>query len=158
MGKKYILFELENYIKLGDLNRAEKAENWNIAIGLQDVDNLKTSNYLMETAREHIDGDIDIKTAVTRIDSYYSQKSDRIIDEGEEEADKVSVRIAMLLNEKQTFNFSPAELKQIHFRLFDGLIASAGEYRTYNISKKEWILNQESVLYAPFQSIEATLG
>ena len=148
---------LDEYIRQGEPEKIEKTTAWKTAIGLQDVDGLKTSDYLLETAKEHIDGMIDIKTAQQRIQSYYEERKNRTeIEDGTKEADIVSTRIAEILGEK-AFQFSPAEWKMIHLRLFKGVFPHAGEYRTYNITKKEWVLNEETVLYASADSIQATL-
>ena len=149
--------DLEEYIRLGEPEKSEKSTAWKAAIGLQDVDGLKTSEYLLETAKEHIEGKIDIKTAGRRIESYYEERLDRSeIEEETKEADIVAARIAEILGER-TFQFSPAELKNIHKRLFRGVFEHAGIYRTYNISKKEWVLNGDTVYYASADSISETL-
>jgi len=150
-------FELTEYIKQGEPDRAERSEAWKAAIGLQDVDGLKTSDYLLDTAKEHIEGKIDIATVQKRVNSYYEQQSVRqAVEDGTEEADKVAARIAQILNEN-TFQFSPAEFKAIHRRLFSDVFKHAGEIRTYNITKKEWILKGDTILYASFDSINDTL-
>ncbi len=150
--------DLEEYIRQGEPGQSEKSSAWKTAIGLQDVDGLKTSDYLLETAKEHIEGKIDIKAAQKRVQAYYKERQIRNeIEEGTKEADIVSTRIAELLGEK-TFQFSPAEWKEIHKRLFQGVFDHAGEYRTYNITKSEWVLNGKTVLYASAGSIKATLN
>ncbi len=150
-------YDLDEYIRQGEADRAEKSAAWQTAIGLQDVDGLQTSDYLLETAKEHIEGKIDITTAQKRIRSYYEQRNERLTAEQDTmEADIVASRIAELLAEK-TFQFSPAELQSIHRRLFAGVFKSAGQYRTYNITKKEWVLNGNTVFYASFDSIRDTL-
>ena len=150
-------YDLDEYIRQGEPDRLEKSAAWQTAIGLQDVDGLQTSDYLLETAKDHIEGKIDIATAQKRIHSYYEQRDTRMtVEEDTKEADIVSVRIAELLAEK-TFQFSPAELQSIHRRLFTGVFKSAGQFRTYNISKKEWVLNGKFVFYAAFDSIRDTL-
>ncbi len=149
--------ELSEYIKQGESNRVEKTKTWETAIGLQDVDGLKPSKYLIKTAKEHIEGNIDIEEAKTRIDEYYEvQGSRKNFEKENEEADKVAVRITEILSEK-AFNFSVAELLNIHKRLFKDIFGGAGVYRDYNITKKEWVLNGETVTYASFQSIKETL-
>ena len=70
-------FELEEYIKQGEPDRAEKSEAWQTAIGLQAVDRLKTSEYLLDTAKDHIEGKITIDEAQQRIHSYYEQRTTR---------------------------------------------------------------------------------
>lgn len=149
--------ELEEYIRQGEPKQAEKSAAWRAAIGLQDVDGLKTSEYLLETAKEHIEGNIDMPAAQRRIQNYYEERTDRqAVEDGTMEADMVSVRIAEILGEK-TFQFSPAELQNIHRRLFSGIFEHAGQIRTYNITKKEWVLNGDTVLYASCNSIRNTL-
>lgn len=150
-------FELEEYIRQGEPEQAEKSEAWQIAIGLQQVDGLKTSAYLLDTAKEHIEGKISIDEAQKRIQSYYEERTDRKDTEDEtKEADIVSSRITQLLGEK-TFQFSPAEWMTIHRRLFEGVFDHAGKIRTYNITKKEWVLKGDTVIYASWNSIKDTL-
>ena len=154
---KYWKLELNEYIRQGEPEKIDKSNAWKTAIGLQDVDGLKTSDYLIETAKEHIEGKISITEADKRIHSYYEERKDRNeIEEDSKEADIVSVRIAKLLGEK-TFQFSPVEWQNIHRRLFEGLFSHAGKIRNYNITKKEWILKGDTVMYASFDSIRATL-
>lgn len=157
MSDKNWQFELEEYIKQGEPDRAEKSEAWQTAIGLQAVDGLNTSEYLLDTAKDHIEGKISIDEAQKRIYSYYEQRSTRTDIENEtKEADIVSARITKLLGEK-AFQFSPAEWLTIHRRLFEGVFPHAGKIRQYNITKKEWVLNGDTVIYADFNSIKDTL-
>lgn len=155
--KQYIQ-GLEEYIRQGEPQEQERGRVWKTAIGLQEVDGLKTSPYLLETARRHIQGDITISEAKQLIDSYYkSQVGCKENDcERTEEADKVSARITELLQE-QTFNFSPAQLTSIHRRLFEGIYKFAGRTRDYNITKREWVLRGETVYYASADTINDTL-
>lgn len=146
----------DEYLRQGEPNKAEKAKVWKTAIGLQQVDGLKPSEYLIETAKQNIEGDITIDEVKNRIDSYYQQHPTKTDEDRTEEADKVSVRIAEMLGE-QTFTFSPAEYLTIHRRLFKGIYKFAGKIRDYNITKKEWVLNGETVLYASADSLRATL-
>src|SRR6218665_452321 len=146
----------DEYLRQSEPNKAEKAKVWKTAIGLQQVDGLKTSDYLIETARQNIEGHITIDEVKKRIDSYYQQHPTKTSEDRTEEADKVSARIAGILGE-QTFTFSPAEYLSIHRRLFQGTYKFAGKIRDYNITKKEWVLNGETVLYATADSLKATL-
>lgn len=150
-------FELGEYIRQGEPDKAEKSEVWQTAIGLQDVDGLVVSDYLLETAKEHIEGKIDIHVAQKKVQSYYEEQELRKdIEHDTKEADIVACRIAALLGEK-TFQFSPVELQEIHRRLFQGVYDHAGRVRQYNITKKEWVLKGDTVLYASYESIGATL-
>jgi len=147
----------EEYIRQGEPDKSEKAKVWKMAIGLQQVDGLKPSDYLIETARQNIEGGITIEEVKQRIDSYYKQHPTKNDETRTEEADKVSSRITEILSEK-TFTFSPVEYLTIHRRLFQGIYSHAGKIRDYNITKQEWILNGETVLYASAESLKATLG
>ena len=151
-------FDLEEYIRESEPDRAARADAWQTAIGLQAVDGLPTSDYLLQTAKEHIEGTISIGEAQERIQSYYQERTDRRSVEADDtqEGDVVSSRIAQILSER-AFTFSPAQLNAIHRRLFKGLLPTAGEYRSYNITKKEWVLKGDTVYYASADSIEATL-
>lgn len=149
--------DLNEYIRLGEPNLEEKTVAWQTAIGLQGVDGLSTSAYLLETAKDNIEGKITISEANARINSYYEELGDRkAIEKGTKEADIVAGRITALLGEK-TFTFSPAYWLSIHRYLFADLFAHAGEIRTYNISKNEWVLRGKSVFYASYDSIPMTL-
>lgn len=146
----------EEYLRQGEPNKAEKAKIWKTAIGLQQVDGLKPSEYLITTAKQNIEGNISFEEVKQRIDSYYEQHPLKDNKNRTEEADKVSARIAEILSE-QTFTFSPAEYLSIHRRLFQGIYGHAGKMRDYNITKQEWVLNGETVLYASALSLKAAL-
>lgn len=135
----------EEYLKQTEPAKKELGYAWYTAIGLQAVDGLETSDYLKKTARENIDGRITISEAEKLIESYYEEIVDRSEDRTKE-ADIVSARIATILSEK-AFTFSVPQYIGIHKRLFEGLFPHAGKIRDYNISKKEWVLDGESVHY-----------
>ena len=149
--------ELNEYIHQGEPDQVDKSNAWKTAIGLQAVDGLKPSEYLIKTAKEHIEGKITINEADKRIHSYYEERKDRDeVEADTKEADIVSVRIARILGEK-TFQFSPIEWQNIHRKLFEGVFNHAGKIRDYNITKKEWVLKGETVTYASYDSIRDTL-
>ena len=147
----------DEYIVQGDGSRKQRAENWQIAIGLQDVDRLQNSAYLLDTARQHIEGELDIAAVQQRIEDYYRTTEGReLASQRTDEADIVATRISAVLAEK-TFAFIPSSYANLHKRLFGGLYKHAGEYRTVNISKREWVLDGESVLYAPHELLRETI-
>lgn len=149
--------ELEEYVQQGEPEKAEKSEIWQTAIGLQDVDGLKISTYLLDTARGHIEGELSINEAQKRIQTYYEQRTNRTAPQDETmEADIVASKIAMLLGER-TFSFSPIEYQTIHRRLFETIYHHAGQLRPYNITKKEWVLGGDTVTYAAYDNIKDTL-
>jgi fido (protein-threonine AMPylation protein) len=150
------IYNFEEYKRLGEPSMLEKSGIWQAAIGLQQVDGLTPSDYLIKTAKQNIEGEITIYEVQERLDGYYKANPVRTADDRTEEADKVSARIAEILSEK-TFSFSPAEYITLHKRLFTGIYKHAGKIRDYNISKEEWVLNGKTVYYASADSIRATL-
>ncbi len=147
----------DEYLRQEEPNKAEKANFWKTAIGLQKIDGLTPSDYLIETAKQNIDGDITIEEVKQRIENYYNQQhTSQINEDRTEEADKVSARITEMLGE-QSFTFSPTEYLNIHRRLFKGIYEFAGKIREYNITKQEWVLNGETVLYGSAGSLKETL-
>ena len=145
------------YIRNLPPTRKELGQAWSTAIGLQDVDGLKPSEYLYETARKSIDGEISVDEAGDLINSYYESKDGRLAAETRtEEADKVSARIAKLLSEK-AFIFSPTQYISIHRELFNGIYSHAGKIRYYNITKKEWVLDGDTVSYGGAIDLRETL-
>lgn len=151
------MVNFDEYIQQGEPQKREKSYAWQTAIGLQAVDGLKPSDYLVETACRHIDGDITIDEVQQLIKSYYESKDIRAVKAAEtEEADKVSANIAALLNER-TFAFTFAGLVAIHRRVFDGVFKFAGQIRDYNITKKEWVLRGDTVLYVSAPDIRRAI-
>ena len=146
----------KEYIKESEPDRRDKGYAWHTAIGLQAVDGLKTSEYLVQTAVRNIEGEISFEEANALLQSYYEENPVRDADDRTEEADKVSARIATLLSEK-AFSFTPNEYLSIHRKLFNGIYSHAGCIRDYNITKKEWVLNGATVLYGSATELRATL-
>lgn len=149
--------DFEEYIRHTDASKKDKTFAWSTAIGLQQVDGLKPSSYLYETAKKNIEGELTFEQAKNLIDSYYESRTERTQDdERTEEADKVSSRIAQILSEP-SFNFSPSHLIAIHKRLFEGIFKFAGKIRDYDITKKEWVLNGDTVMYGAAFELKAAL-
>lgn len=146
----------KEYIRQSEPNKRDKGYAWHTAIGLQAVDGLKTSKYLIDTAIKNIEGDISIDEAQELLNSYYEENPKSGDDERTEEADKVAVRIAKILSEK-AFSFTPNEYISIHKKLFTGIYGHAGKIRDYNITKKEWVLDGATVLYGSASELRATL-
>lgn len=146
----------KEYLIQTEPNKRDKGYAWHTAIGLQAVDGLKPSKYLLDTAIQNIEGQISIDEAQKLLDAYYEEnpRTDETV--RTEEADKVSVRIAKLLSEK-AFSFTPNEYLSIHRKLFTGIYGHAGKIRDYNITKKEWVLDGETVLYGSASELRATL-
>ena len=147
----------KEYLRESEPDKAHKGYAWSTAIGLQAVDGLKPSKYLIDTAIQNIEGKITMKEAQSLIDSYYEERPVHLSDdERTEEADKVSSRIAEILSET-AFTFSPNEYIAIHRKLFQGIYNHAGKIRDYNITKKEWVLDGATVMYGSASELRATL-
>lgn len=149
--------DFEQYIRHTDASKKEKRLAWSTAIGLQQVDGLKPSEYLYETAKRNIEGELSFEEAKKLIDSYYRSQKSRLEDERTEEADKVSSRIAQLLSEP-SFSFSPSYLISIHKHLFKGLYKFAGKIRDYDITKREWVLDGDTVMYGAAFDLDNALA
>lgn len=150
--------DLSEYLRAKEPAKAERAGIWRAAIGLQKVDGLTPSAYLVETARRNIEGEITIADAGKIIGEYYKSKTVReeAAKTRTDEADIVSQRIAAVLAEP-TFSFSPASYISIHRKLFVGIYRHAGTIRDYNITKSEWVLKRDTVRYESADVIVATL-
>ena len=147
----------KEYLRESEPDKAHKGYVWSTAIGLQAVDGLKPSKYLIDTAIQNIEGRITMKEAQSLIDTYYEERPEHLSDDGRtEEADKVSSRIAEILSET-AFSFSPNEYISIHRKLFQGIYKHAGKIRDYNITKKEWVLDGATVMYGSASELRATL-
>ena len=147
----------KNYYKESEPNKAYKGYAWSTGIGLQAVDGLEPSKYLIDTAIQNIEGEITMKEARDLIENYYKSKPAKSTDNNRtEEADKVASRIAELLSEP-AFSFSPNEYISIHRKLFLGIYKHAGTIRNYNITKKEWVLDGATVMYGSASELKATL-
>lgn len=146
----------KEYLKESEPDKASKGYAWSTAIGLQAVDGLKPSQYLIDTAILNIEGKITLKEAQNLINRYYEESPEHSENERTEEADKVSARIAEILSET-AFSFSANEYISIHRRLFQGIYEHAGKIREYNITKKEWVLDGATVIYGSASELRATL-
>lgn len=127
----------------------------NTGIGLQDVDHLKNSKYFISESNRYINGEISLNELENIIFSYYVNKPD----DGDrtEEADKIAIRIARIISE-DSFTFTVGQLLAIHKELFIDVLNHAGKIRTYNFSKKEWVLDNDSVIYGDYRDLEMTLA
>ena len=149
--------DFEEYIRQGEPDKKEKASIWRTAIGLQAVDGLKTSDYLKDTARKHIEGEIDIDEARELIKTYYQSKTKREPDDDDkQEADKVSANITKILS-SETLDFSTKGYIALHRRTFEGVFKHAGRVRDYDITKKEWVLNYDTVHYLNWEDLRRAL-
>ena len=157
MKEKELYIDFDEYIRQGEPGQQEKAGYWQTAIGLQAVDGLKVSNYLQDTARKHIEGDITIDEARELVNQYYITKTAHDAnDEDKEEGDRVSSNIVKVLS-SPTFDFSTGGYQSVHRRVFEGVMKHAGELRTYDITKKEWVLEGDTVLYLNWEDLRRAL-
>ena len=123
-------------------------------IGLQDVDHLKNSSYFVQESERYLRGEISLDELDDIVSSYYKSKPS--VGDRSEEADKISIRIAKIISE-DSFTFTVGQLLTIHGILFEGILERPGQLRTYNFSKREWVLDGASVIYGDYRELEATL-
>lgn len=147
--------DFAEYHQATEPEKSYRSYAWKTAIGLQDVDGIKPSHYLVTVAHKHIRGEINLSQAKDLVENYY-QNHPKSEPNRTEEADKVSLRIAEILAEIG-FTFSPAQYLSIHRRLFTDIYSHAGKMRDFNITKKEWILKNETVIYGNASELMATL-
>ena len=134
-----------------------KQLQWDMAIGLQEVDNLKPSKYLEKLLEENISGNLTIKQVEESLREYYLEKDKKQkLNHNEMECDFVSTRIVELLN-KDNFSLSVDYLKYIHKFLFQDVYEFAGEFRKIDFSKNEKILNNDSVAYGDCTTLTESL-
>lgn len=149
--------DFDEYIVASEPHKRDRAEAWKVAIGLQAVDGLQVSEYLKQTARRHIEGEITIDEAKELVKQYYVSKTKRDDDEDDkQEADRVSINITKIINER-AFTFSTTGLISIHRNLFSGVFKHAGQLRDYDITKNEWVLRGDTVLYGRWQDLRMAL-
>lgn len=157
MNEEQNYINFDEYIKASEPHKRERAEAWRVAIGLQAVDGLQVSEYLKQTARQHIEGEITIDEAREQIKQYYISKTQHDADDEEKsEADRVSSNIAKLIG-SPSFTFSGAGVMAIHRAIFEGVFKHAGTLRTYDITKKEWVLRGDTVMYGRWQDLQMAL-
>ena len=157
MDDKELYINFDEYIRQGEPSQREAAYAWSTAIGLQAVDGLKTSDYLNDLARLNIEGEITIDEVDKLLDSYYQSKTQRDADDdNKEEADRASKNIKRILS-TVTLDFTTNGLISLHRRIFDGVFKHAGELRKYDITKKEWVLEGDTVRYLNWEDLRRAL-
>lgn len=145
------------YYEAPEPGRSERAHAWATAIGLQDVDGLKPSKYLLATAKRHIEGEISQEDARRLVDEYYETKLGHDEPESAEEADKVSARMIAIIN-TPGFRLSPEYYLGLHKQIFDGVFPHAGKIRDVELTKREWVLDWDTVEYELSCMIEKSLA
>ena len=154
---KQLYIDFDQYIRQGEPDKREKAYAWSTAIGLQAVDGLQTSEYLQQTARRHIEGEISIEEVRNLVKTYYQSKTLRESDDDDkQEADKVSANITKVLSSK-TLDFSTSGYISVHRRVFEGVFKHAGTLRKYDITKREWVLDGDTVNYLNWEDLRRAI-
>ena len=150
---KQLYIDFDAYEQVKEPHKREKASAWRAAIGLQQVDGLKVSDYLKETAVRHIEGEITIDEVREQLRTYYDTKVAHDSDDAlTEEADRVAANITKLLSER-SFSLTALEVLHTHKHVFEGVFKHAGEVRPMDVTKKEWVLRGESVTYGRAEDI-----
>lgn len=158
MSERDLDSSINDYIETETPKNYVKQQEWDMAIGLQRVDNLKPSKYLESLLQENVTGEKTIYEVEYELKQYYEEKDkrDQIVRE-EFECDLVSTRIVQLL-EENSFELSVNYMKYIHKYLFKDVYEFAGEFRKINFSKHERILNNDSVAYGDCKLLEQSLN
>ena len=157
MSDKQQYADFDEYFRQGEPSKREAAYAWSTAIGLQAVDGLKPSQYLLDVAKRNIEGDITIDEVREMLDSYYSSKAKRTPDVDESaECDKASANIKKILS-TNTFAFNTNGFIATHRRIFEGVFKHAGELRRYDITKKEWVLRGDTVSYLNWEDLRRAI-
>ena len=148
---------INEYLEIYHPSSYHKQLQWDIAIGLQQVDNLKPSKYLEQISEKNILGELTIKEVEQSLREYYSEKEKRnSVNHNELECDFVSMRIVELLQQSD-FEMSVDYLKYIHKYLFQDVYEFAGEFRKIDFSKHEKILNNDTVAYGDCKTLVESL-
>lgn len=137
-------------------DKNKKAKYWQAAIGLQKVDGLIPSEYLVQLAQENVDGNLSYTEVEQLLYIRYENETEQDKRSRLKESDLVSTRIATILD-GGGFPLNPESLKTIHGILFKDLYSHAGKFREYNINKEEPVLNGRSVVYSDYRNIRSTL-
>ena len=149
--------DFEEYIRQVEPSAQQSAADWQTAIGLQQVDGLKPSQYLLDVAQRNIEGDISIDEVRRLLDSYYRSKTQRTPkDDDEAECDKASANIKKILSTR-TFAFNTNGFVATHRRIFEGVFNHAGELRQFDITKKEWVLRGDTVNYLNWEDLRRAI-
>ena len=157
MGEREFDSSVNEYEVEYKTNSYLKQVQWDMAIGLQEVDNLKPSKYLEQLLEKNVEGNLTVEEVEEELRQYYTQKQDtNKINYNELECDFVSARIVELLNEDK-FELSVDYLKYVHKFLFQDVYEFAGEFRKVNFSKHEKILNNDSVAYGDCTTLTESL-
>lgn len=144
------------YEEIKEPSNYTKQLQWDMAIGLQEVDSLKPSKYLEELLKDNVTGEMSIYEVENELKSYYANKQNKQINHSELECDFVSTRIVELL-EQDRFELSIDYLKYVHKFLFQDVYEFAGEFRKIDFSKHEKILNNDSVAYGDSKLLKESL-
>ena len=157
MSEKELDSSINDYIETETPKNYVKQLEWDMAIGLQEVDNLKPSKYLEKLIQENITGKKTIYEVEKELKEHYAKKEkNNEVNHNELECDLVSTRIVELLQE-DSFELSIDYLKHVHKYLFQDVYEFAGEFRKVDFSKHERILNNDSVAYGDHKLLEQSL-
>src|SRR5574344_2385158 len=157
MSEKELDSSNVNYEEIATPKNYVKQLQWDMAIGLQEVDNLKPSKYLEKLLQDNITGELSIYEVENELKNYYVNKENKQVNQNELECDFVSTRIVQLL-EQDNFELSVDYFKYIHKFLFQDVYEFAGEFRKIDFSKHEKILNNDSVAYGDSKSLKESLA
>ena len=149
--------DFDEYTRQVEPSAQQNAADWQTAIGLQQVDGLKPSQYLLDVAQRNIEGDISIDEVRRLLDSYYANKTNRTPeDDDAAECDKAAANIKKILS-TNTFAFNTNGFISTHRRIFEGVLKHAGELRPFDITKREWVLRGDTVNYQNWEDLRRSI-
>ena len=157
MSEKELDSSINEYEEINKPSEYIKQQEWEMAIGLQQVDKLKPSKYLEKLINENIIGKLSLEQVKRELRTYYIEKEKKNeVNHNELECDFVSTRIVELLQEDK-FELSVEYLKYVHKYLFQDVYEFAGNFRMVDFSKPEIILNNDSVAYGDSRTLKESL-
>ena len=150
MNEQYLDSEVNEYIEIKSY-KSDLESKWEMAIGLQQVDDLTPSEYMKNLVKLNIKNKILLDELENRLKKYYDDLNDSY-NRDEYECDFVSLRIMQIL-QNDMFYLTIDFYKYVHYFLFKDVYKFAGKFREVNISKNEKILNGNTVVYCDYNRI-----
>lgn len=157
-NEKFKLEDFGEYLHQSNPETKKRAYIWAAAIGLQATDGLRTTDKMRNTARRHIENQISLDEARQDIWRHYEDNPATTPEQTkEQEADKTAFNIARILFSGQAVDFSTDGYLNLHRQVFDGVYDHAGQLRTCDLVKKEWVLEKNTVIYLHWEEIRIAL-
>ena len=115
MNEQYLDSEVNEYIEIRN-DKSDLESKWEMAIGLQQVDNLTPSKYMKDLVKLNIKNEISLDGLENKLKKYYDDLNDSY-NRDEHECDFVSLRIMQILQNNMSY-LTIDFYKYIHYALF----------------------------------------